>query len=64
MKILLLSIEIDRKDSIIRELLEIVEGDESRRTIEELNIRITKFESETRELHQINAMLKENISSI
>ena len=44
MKFLLLSIEIDRKDTIIRELQQLVEGDESRRIIEELSIRCTKYE--------------------
>ena len=34
MKFLLLSIEFDRKDTIIRELQQLIEGDESRRIIE------------------------------
>ena len=50
MRILMLSIEIDRKDTIIRELLELVSGDESRRVIEELNIKCTKYEMEVKTL--------------
>ena len=44
MKFLLLSIEFDRKDTIIRELQQLIEGDESRRIIEELSIRCSKYE--------------------
>lgn len=34
MRLLMLSIEIDRKDQIIRELMEIVQNEDSRRMIE------------------------------
>ena len=64
MRQLLLSIELDRKDTIIRELLELVEGDDSRRVIEELNIKCSRYELEVKSLRETISMLKENISSI
>jgi hypothetical protein len=64
MRVLMLSIEIDRKDSIVRELLELVSNDESRRVIDELNIKCSKYEIEVKSLRETITMLKENISSI
>ena len=64
MRILMLSIEIDRKDTIIRELLEQASGEDSRRIIEELTLRCNKYEVEKNNLHEQIHILNDNISSI
>ena len=61
-RLLMLSIEIDRKDNIIRQLLELVAGDDSRRVIEEWSHKCGKYEVQVKTLAETINMLKENIS--
>ena len=64
LRIMMLSIEIERKDTIIRELIDLAPGEEMRRVIEELKMKCNKYEIEVKTLTETISMLKENISSI
>jgi hypothetical protein len=60
----MLSIEIDRKDTIIRELLMATNNNQYEIEIEQFSMRCQKYEVEIKTLNETIQMLKENISVI
>lgn len=63
MRLLLISIELDRKDHIIRELLAAANSQDSS-AIEEIGRRCQHYEMEVKTLNETVAMLKENIAAM
>jgi hypothetical protein len=60
----MLSIEIDRKDTIIRELLMASNNNHFEIQLEEMQMRCQRYELEIKSLTETVQMLKENLSLI
>jgi hypothetical protein len=63
-RLLMLSIELERKDCIIRELLITASNDESHQIVNQLSDKCHHYEREIQTLTQTIAMLKDNIRDI